>query len=1151
MNKEKLKTVWRERIKKHFWLGGLAVIWGIIVWRNFTPGTYLAGWDNLVPELNISLNLKRSWAAVWQEYQGVGLVGGHGHAADLVRQLILLPLVWLLPNNWIRYWWHFGMMALGSAGVYVFLADGGLGRKKEDKGSAFLGALFYLLNFGTIQIFWPPYESFTTFWGFFPWLIWAFGRVMTKPEKKNWRRLAVVNLLATPSFYIPTLFWVYFLCLLPTAAVFLKKKGRMLWRAAGLILAVNAFWLLPFGYFLLTNAYHPQEATINLMSSEETFLRNQKRGTIGDFLQLKGYYADFFDSQGPLMGSWQEWLERKEVVMTGYLLGAMVAVGAFWVAAGRFLGLKRRRMELAGLGIWLVSGVALLSASWPFSWLNGILRQLPLVNQAFRSPFTKFVAPAAFSFSVLLVWGWQAVEKKWPRLVWGKLVTAGLILFLAWPVFQGKFLYSQMRVTIPEEYFELMEFFKSQPKTARIANLPQGGFWGWSFYRWGYRGSGFIWYGIEQPILDRAFDVWNLANEGYYREVDYALQSRNIILLEQVLEKYFVEFVVFDDNVYAPGSKEFAKLALGTEELLAESSRLKKVASFGEIDVFRFDRPTRPAVVLGELPRVGGFRFTQMDPIFEEKGDYRVEETKPEVFYPFAGLTVNRPEGEKEFEVEETDNFWLIKRDWPDFEGEGGWRRREAVGRTVSWPVAAEFGEVPAEKVTEMELGGERFGNSHHCAPEKPEGRIEFKNEEGVLELRAREAVICVDWQDNGFLGSLEGLVGIELEFEYLSGSDEWPQYCFWDEKGGNCLNGKDEPSQGFSPVWQKFTERLVFDSEKEKLTSLALLLDAYGETEEKVMKYREVKVQFYELDREKWLGEGDFSLELEEGEDELMVKVPKVVSPWFSQNPLTENLFKNKARSCNFSLTGEYDLEVLEEEEKKFLRLSSVNDDACLSWDFPYLPLDQGWLVEIEWRHRQGYPLLVSGVNEERKEKFFYTQLGKETEWQKSYLVIAPRRSLEAGMEIFLSSPSFNRGETINDLAGIRMIPLPWEYLKGLSYEREGGVKAGLVFPEAEGQLWRYVLTLGEEETADGSGVILPQAFDRGWVGLVWQKGRLKFLEHFLVNNWANGWRWEEELEVGTKIYLIFWPQLLEWLGLGLGLGVMAAVGWRARRKK
>ena len=98
-----------------------------------------------------------------------------------------------------------------------------------------------------------------------------------------------------------------------------------------------------------------------------------------------------------------------------------------------------------------------------------------------------------------------------------------------------------MRKSIPKDYSDLFGFFKKQNPNGRIANLPQGSFWGWTNYRFGIKGSGFIWYGIKQPILDRAFDVWNLKNEQYYWELSTALQKKNPTELNKIFQKYLIE----------------------------------------------------------------------------------------------------------------------------------------------------------------------------------------------------------------------------------------------------------------------------------------------------------------------------------------------------------------------------------------------------------------------------------------------------------------------------------------------------------------------------------------------------------------------------------------------------------------------------------
>ena len=108
-------------------VGPVLAIFGLVVLlfiTNYVPGTILSGWDNLHPEFDFGLNIKRSIFAVWQEYQGVGLLGGMAHAADLPRQIFLLFLSLFLPLNSLRYIWTFIMLFVGSAGAYFLIIHG-------------------------------------------------------------------------------------------------------------------------------------------------------------------------------------------------------------------------------------------------------------------------------------------------------------------------------------------------------------------------------------------------------------------------------------------------------------------------------------------------------------------------------------------------------------------------------------------------------------------------------------------------------------------------------------------------------------------------------------------------------------------------------------------------------------------------------------------------------------------------------------------------------------------------------------------------------------------------------------------------------------------------------------------------------------------
>ena len=52
-----------NKLKAHFDKIILALVLIVLIWKNFTPNTWLIGWDNLMPELDIWLNLKRSFLA--------------------------------------------------------------------------------------------------------------------------------------------------------------------------------------------------------------------------------------------------------------------------------------------------------------------------------------------------------------------------------------------------------------------------------------------------------------------------------------------------------------------------------------------------------------------------------------------------------------------------------------------------------------------------------------------------------------------------------------------------------------------------------------------------------------------------------------------------------------------------------------------------------------------------------------------------------------------------------------------------------------------------------------------------------------------------------------------------------------------------------
>jgi len=641
-------------IKRHLPQSFLVLILSILCFQNYTPDTFLTGWDNLMPELNIWLNLKRSLLAVWQQYQGLGLVGGMAHATDLIRQLIILPFTLFLPTSLIRYLWHFAMLFLGTFGIFHLLK-----KNKFSSLISFTSALFYLLNFGSIQYFWVAFEPFSTFWGFFPWLIYSLLNYLQSPTNSNLKKLIFINILAIPSFYVQTVFIVYLICIFLVLISWfilsirnLKFVIRNSLKILLLIFLINSFWLLPQLYFLKTNLQNPTTGIGNFMSNDETFARNQVRGNLSDFLLLRGYYYDFSSNGQPLMAPWLSHFSNQYFLICGYFISVLIILGSIYLLS------RPKKLNLISTSLllfFLLSCIALLSNLSPFKELNESLRSLPLLNQIFRSPWTKFLVPASFTFSLLLAYALQFLCNFLRQIKYSSrisnlplfLVLFSLIAF-SFPAFRGNYFSPDIRQKIPSEYFEIFNFFKSKNHTGRIANLPQGSFWGWTNYKWGVSGSGFLWYALENPILDRAFDAWNLKNEQYYWELSQAIQSRNPFLLENVISKYSIEYLIFDNNIYYPDDKIYAKLSRPTKNLLDSIPSLKLVKNTQNIYIYQSNFPTQ-IYQTSSNETASSFNFALIDQNYQNLSDYLIS---PNSGPTFPNFFTNRLQSELEFNPE-------------------------------------------------------------------------------------------------------------------------------------------------------------------------------------------------------------------------------------------------------------------------------------------------------------------------------------------------------------------------------------------------------------------------------------------------------------------------------------------------------------------
>lgn len=639
----------------------LAIVVFILFLVNYRSGTLLTGWDNLQTELNPGLAVKRAFFSVWEEYQSFGLTAGMAHAADLPRAVFLWIMSFAIPQNMIRYFYHFLMLLLGGLGAFKLFKKTSevkheQNREQTSEVYAFFGALFYMLNLGTVQIFYLPYEAFSTFFALLPWGIWSFSKIINN-ESNNWKLFFLINLLGAPAFYTQQLFIVYLMVLGCFALIKIKNLKRIL-LAFFLIIIINSFWLLPQIYFLKTNGQVVTEAKNNTLSTESVYFQNYEKGTIDNFLRLEGFYFDLKGRDNTfLFAPWKDHFNGIFGVLP-YVFGLTGLMG--------LISLIKKRKNVDYMLIFLLCAIGLLLATPPFSWINELIRQIPIINQIFRSPFTKFVIPYSFIYSYLVVIGIKIISDKSRsfRLFLGICFLA--ILLYSFPAFQGYFFSPEMKVKIPDDYYSVIDYFKSEGKNSRIALLPDYTFWGWFFNKWGYNGSGFLWYGIEQPIVSRTFDVWSKSSESYFWESKTSFEAEDIEKLIGVFNKYNIDYLLLDKSLIPVGSSYKALQYDRVNELLTKSLNVTPIF-YGENiylykinhDYFSKNFVSFSSTLVGIEPKVD---VTNDDQAFFENGFYGYDRNlKPDIFYPFLSLTSQVASIDKNWQITEDNNYFYLK----------------------------------------------------------------------------------------------------------------------------------------------------------------------------------------------------------------------------------------------------------------------------------------------------------------------------------------------------------------------------------------------------------------------------------------------------------------------------------------------------------
>lgn len=978
-----------------------------IAFTNYHQYTLLTGWDNLHSEFNFAEHFNRAISAVWQEHQGIGTVMAATYALDLPRFFYLWILSWVFPTEMLRYVFHFSMLFIGTLGTYFaiktfFINEG----KKIRNIASIFGALFYLFNLATVQYFATPFEPFSVFWAVFPWLMYGNLRYLQSPTSKNLIIFAALHIIATPMAYVPTVFYVYLLVLLVLFATYLpiyknKQIIRTITKALLVFFLVNAFWLLPHAYWFATNRSIQQTATMNVLSTDETYQLAQQFGDFSDFVLLRNKpweYHDLINSQQQfLLQAWHTHFSNPVVVSIGYLLFTFVVIGIFTTKSNRWFL----------IGVFFLSFLVLANQAPISREFNILLRQIEIVNQVFRDPFTKFIVPTLFIFAVGFSGGIVFLHKLFPSRVVTPLSLAGgiglgvLLIIYMLPVFSGHFFANRMKVETPHYYFDFFNYMQQQDQTKRIANLPQGPIWGWTSYGWGYTGSGFLWHGFGQSITDRTFDVWNDKNEEYYWELIYALNKRNYDLFHSILKKYDISYVMFDSAIYFPDNPNSIFTIIRQKEFINNDKELRKVKSFGTIDLYEFEKSSNNYIAVIDQPISVGTQTNWLgeDKAYRDYGNYIVQNVGEQVYYPFRSLFSARGTRDVSYQVSATPNAFIFQQQIPS-------------GTLI-------FPEINEEEFTRLD----------------PIGLSQTKL---IPQVITNGMPIVFDAAVN------EGELEIIVERDNRYGS---------------------------------YDSNLHLDAP----LGIEALCDVEKQEKEK-----------------KWI-------------------------------QVMEN-----------------------NDSRQFVRFSSLNARTCRAIPLPELSHRIGYIVGIESRNREGNTLRfwIENITEKRSDQQMF--LKKQVSFGWEYFVIPPMAEDGVGYVLHFDNVSIGKQQSTNDLSQVVIYPIPYSFLTGLKIVNQAAqassVRNDVIVSVAHPFSYRYNVSLQRDKLSSSSVVALYQTYNHSWNAYVvdgWLSRTFPMIfgrelkEHVLVNNWANGWMIDPQLlaQDGAQvtIAIVFWPQLLQYLGFAL----------------
>lgn len=549
-------------IKKYWHIIVLVIILLVISIISINYGKYLLSNDNYSPELNPLLSIKRYiFNPTWRTYRTLGYASD-SEQADIFRSGIFGILDIILPKWSLAQIFSLISLWVGTISISyltsIFVKENVT--TKNNKTVFLISGIIYLSTLWTAWVFNFNMMPYITQFGFLPLLLLSIYFVLREYNYKNLFLLFISSILFTSTSVIGTLFFVN-LVLISLSFIYFGYIQKIQWKKILIsflvFITTQLFWLIPFVNYTINessdviNSYTNRAITVNTIDLEKQMMTLPNSARL--YTRLLG------TTDNPSMDSFvfpmsEDFLEYDFYKVIGF-------IPIFFSILGLIFTILKKKWKILPIWIIVIGSLLLITNQNPplgfvYKWLQ---ENISIFKQVFRWVSSKMgqvylitlTITASIGILYFLNFLSEFISKKKLKRIFIAICTIFLtstLLFYAEYLFKGQLFTQRALVDIPKEYTELSQYLEEDPY-GRILYAPPANNGYFREYEWGFVGSQFLGYMIENPLMDMSLSIGSNVGEKAMLNISNIFNSGDSVNLDKELDKYDIKYILVDRSL--------------------------------------------------------------------------------------------------------------------------------------------------------------------------------------------------------------------------------------------------------------------------------------------------------------------------------------------------------------------------------------------------------------------------------------------------------------------------------------------------------------------------------------------------------------------------------------------------------------------------